>query len=171
MAAGGLILATLGGFTLHLLPGKLLLLISGAGYLASMLLFVLIPSSNPSYWSYIFPAMVAATIGVDIGYSVSNIFITNNLPQNRQGAAGAMINTIVFVGISFFLAVADLVVAETEHLGQEKCYKAAFWFGVACSGVAVSILVFIKVGKAKSDLTVEERIEIQRSMATGDVEI
>ncbi|KAL3441850.1 major facilitator superfamily-domain-containing protein [Aspergillus insuetus] len=171
MAAGGLILATLGGFTLHLLPGKVLLLISGAGYLASMLLFALIPSSNPSYWSYIFPAMVAATIGVDIGYSVSNIFITNNLPQNRQGAAGAMINTIVFVGISFFLGVADLVVAETEDLGQERSYKAAFWFGVACSGVAVLILVFIKVGKAKSDLTVEERIEIQRSMATGDVEI
>ncbi|KAL2847582.1 major facilitator superfamily-domain-containing protein [Aspergillus pseudodeflectus] len=170
MAAGGLILATLGGFTLHLLPGKLLLLISGAGYLASMLLFALIPSHDPNYWSYIFPAMVAATIGVDIGYSVSNIFITNNLPQNRQGAAGAMINTIVFVGISFFLGVADLVVAQTEHLGAERSYKAAFWFGVACSGVAVILLVFIKVGKAKSDLTVEERIEIQRSMATGDVE-
>ncbi|KAJ0425019.1 major facilitator superfamily-domain-containing protein [Aspergillus carlsbadensis] len=171
MAAGGLILATLGGFTLHLLPGKLLLLISGAGYLASMLLFALIPSQNPNYWTTIFPAMIAATIGVDIGYSVSNIFITNNLPQNRQGAAGAMINTIVFVGISFFLGVADLVVAETEQLGREGSYKAAFWFGVGCSGVAVFILVFVKVGRAKSGLTVEERIEIQRSMATGDVEV
>jgi len=118
--------------------------------------------------------MVAATIGVDIGYSVSNIFITNNLPQNRQGAAGAIINTIVFVGISFFLGLADLTVAQTRDvlgLGLERSYKAAFWFGVACAGVAVVLLAFVKVGKAASDLTVEERISVQRSMATGDVDV
>ncbi|KAL2825251.1 major facilitator superfamily domain-containing protein [Aspergillus pseudoustus] len=170
MAAGGLILATLGGFTLHILPGKVLLMISGAGYIVSMLLFAIIPE-NPNYWAYVFPAMVAATIGVDIGYSVSNIFITNNLPQNRQGAAGAMINTIVFVGISFFLGLADLTVAQTRDLGLERSYKAAFWFGVACAGVAVILLAFIEVGKAASDLTVEERISIQRSMATGEVDV
>ncbi|KAL4928805.1 major facilitator superfamily-domain-containing protein [Aspergillus undulatus] len=169
MGAGGIILATVGGFTLHLLPGKLLLLISGAGYLISMLLFAIIPD-NPNYWAYVFPAMVCATIGVDIGYSVSNIFITTNLPQNRQGVAGAIINTIVFVGISFFLGLADLVVAQTEYLGEAGSYKAAFWFGVACSGVAIVLLVFIRVGKAQSDLTVEERIQLQEvggRMGTG----
>ncbi|KAL3477290.1 major facilitator superfamily-domain-containing protein [Aspergillus californicus] len=171
MAAGGLILATLGGFTLHLVPGKLLLLISGLGYLICMLLFAIIPSQNPSYWAYIFPAMVAATVGVDIGYSVSNVFITSNLPQNRQGVAGAIINTIVFAGISFFLGLADLVVAETRELGLEGSYKAAFWFGVACSGVAIVLLLFIRVGKAGSDFTVEERIQIQESRATGEMEV
>ncbi|KAL4909579.1 hypothetical protein BDW74DRAFT_187634 [Aspergillus multicolor] len=168
MAAGGVILATLGGFTLHHLPGKLLLLISGAGYLVSMLLFAIIPN-DPNYWAYVFPAMIAATVGVDIGYSVSNIFITTNLPQSRQGVAGAIINTIVFVGISFFLGLADTVVAQTEDLGERGSYKAAFWFGVACSGVAIVLLVFIRVGRAKSDLTVEERVQLAESLATGDV--
>ncbi|KAL4883158.1 major facilitator superfamily-domain-containing protein [Aspergillus karnatakaensis] len=168
MAAGGLILATLGGFTLHLLPGKLLLMISAVGYLVSMLLFAILPDS-PSYWAYIFPAMVAATVGVDIGYSVSNVFITTSLPQNRQGAAGGIINTIVFAGISFFLGLADLVVAQTGHLGLEKSYKAAFWFGVACSGVAMILLLFVRVGKAKSELTVEEQIQIQESQSRGDI--
>ncbi|KAL6234368.1 hypothetical protein BDW75DRAFT_241181 [Aspergillus navahoensis] len=159
-------LATVGGFTLHHLPGKLLLLISGAGYLVSMLLFAIIPD-NPNYWAYVFPAMVAATVGVDIGYSVSNIFITTNLPQNRQGVAGAIINTIVFVGISFFLGLADLVVAQTQDLGLAGSYKAAFWFGVACSGAAIGLLVFIRVGKAQSDLTVEERIQLAESLAAA----
>ncbi|KAL4819571.1 major facilitator superfamily domain-containing protein [Aspergillus spinulosporus] len=168
MAAGGVILATVGGFTLHHLPGKLLLLISGAGYLVSMLLFAIIPDS-PNYWAYVFPAMVAATVGVDIGYSVSNIFITTNLPQNRQGVAGAIINTIVFAGISFFLGLADLVVAQTQDLGAAGSYKAAFWFGVACSGVAILLLVFIRVGKAQSDLTVEEKVQLAESLAVGDV--
>ncbi|KAL5341049.1 major facilitator superfamily-domain-containing protein [Aspergillus crustosus] len=160
MAAGGLILATLGGFTLHLLPGKLLLMVSAVGYLLSMLLFAILPR-NPNYWAYIFPAMVAATVGVDIGYSVSNVFITTSLPQNRQGAAGGIINTIVFAGISLFLGLADLVVAQTAHLGVEGSYKAAFWFGVACSGVAMGLLLFVKVGRAKSEFTVEEQEQVQ----------
>ncbi|KAL4921339.1 major facilitator superfamily-domain-containing protein [Aspergillus aurantiobrunneus] len=169
MAAGGILLATVGGFTLHLLPGKLLLLISGAGYLVSMLLFAIIPD-NPNYWAYVFPSMTCATIGVDIGYSVSNIFITTSLPQTSQGIAGAMINTIVFLGISFFLGLADLVVAQTEDLGQAGSYKAAFWFGVGCSGAAIVLLLFVRVGKAASDLTVEERIELEESIARSDVE-
>jgi MFS family permease len=160
MAAGGLILATVGGFTLHLLPGKLLMLISGAGYLVSMLLFAIIPE-DPNYWAYVFPAMIAATVGTDIGYSVSNIFITTSLPQNRQGAAGAIIHTIVFVGISFFLGLADLVAAQTKNLGEAGSYKAAFWFGVACSGVAIVLLSFIRLGKAASELTVEERKQLE----------
>ncbi|KAL4897266.1 putative transporter [Aspergillus ambiguus] len=159
MAAGGIILATVGGFTLHLLPGKVLLLISGVGYLVCVLLFALIPD-NPSYWAYIFPAMLGATIGVDITYSVSNIFITTNLPQHRQGTAGAVINSIVFLGISFFLGVADIIVSKTQFLGFQGSYKAAFWFGVGCAGVAFMLLIFIRVGKATSDLTVEERAQL-----------
>ena len=168
MAAGGLILATAGGFTLHFLPGKLLLMISGCGYLVAMLLFALIPE-NPNYWAYIFPAMLGTTIGCDITYSVSNIFITTNLPKDRQGVAGAVINTTVFVGISLFLGVADLTVSETAYLGLKGSYKAAFWFGVACAGVALVFLLFIKIGKAKSDLTVEERKQLRASVAEGEV--
>ncbi|KAL1863195.1 hypothetical protein Plec18167_003979 [Paecilomyces lecythidis] len=164
MAAGGFILATVGGFTLHILPGKLLLLISGAGYIVSVLLFAIIPD-EPNYWAYIFPAMVAATIGVDITYSVSNIFITTNLPQHQQGVAGAVINSILFLSISFFLGIADIVVSRTGYLGLKGSYKAAFWFSVACAGVAVVLLAFVKIGRAKSDLTVEERELTQGSRA------
>ncbi|KAL4954355.1 major facilitator superfamily-domain-containing protein [Aspergillus filifer] len=170
MAAGGIVLATTGGFTLHHLPGRLLMLISGAGYLLSMLLFAIIPD-DPNYWAYVFPAMLCATIGTDIGYSVSNIFITTSLPQNRQGVAGAIINTIVFVGISFFLGLADLVVAQTQDLGERGSYKAAFWFGVACSGVAIVLLCFVRVKRAESDLTVEERIQLAESLARSDVDV
>ncbi|KAB8233206.1 major facilitator superfamily domain-containing protein [Aspergillus alliaceus] len=167
MAAGGLILATVGGFTLHFLPGKLLLMISGAGYLVSVLLFARIPE-NPNYWAYVFPAMVGTTVGCDIAYSVSNIFITTNLPKDRQGVAGAVINSTVFLGISFFLGIADLTVSETAYLGLKGSYKAAFWFGVACAVVALIFLSFIKIGKAESELTVEERGQLKASRADAE---
>lgn len=164
MAAGGLILAMAGGFTLHLLPGKVLLVLSGIGFIVSVLLFAIIPE-NPNYWAYIFPAMIGATLGVDVTYSVSNVFITTNLPKHRQGLAGALINSVLFLGISFFLGFADLAVTSTAHLGLRGSYKVAFWFGVGCAAVSlILITLFVDVGRAKSDLTIEEKAELEADL-------
>jgi MFS family permease len=158
MAAGGIILATVGGFTLHLLPGKLLLLISACGYIACCLLFALVPK-NASYWSFIFPAMIGSTVGVDITFIVSNLFITTNVARDRQGIAGGLINSLLFVGISFFLGIADLAVAENDKKGGTEGHKVAFWFATACSVVVMIIFTTIDLGKAESELTVEERLQ------------
>lgn len=161
MAAGGLFLATAGGFMLHLLPGTALMIISTTGYVVCVLLFAIIPE-NPNYWAYILPAMIGATVGVDITYSVSNIFITTSMPKSRQGLAGALINCLVFLGISIFLGFADIVAAATTHLGVRESYKVACWFGVGCAAVSLLLLVvFVKIEKAKSDLTVDEKAELE----------
>ena len=161
MVAGGLFLATAGGFLLHLLPGTVLLIISATGYVICVLLFAIMPE-NPNYWAYIFPAMIAATVGVDITYNVSNIFITTNMPRKRQGLAGALINCLVFLGISVFLGFADIAVSATAHLGLKKSYKVACWLGVGCAGVSLLLLVgFVKIEKAKSDLTMDEKAEME----------
>lgn len=161
MAVGGIILASVGGFILHLLPGKVLLVLSGSGYVICVLLFALIPN-DPNYWAFIFPAMICATLGVDVTYSISNIFITTSLPMHRQGLAGALINSVLFLGMSFFLAVADLVASMTKHLGTRVSYKAAFWFALGCAIFALVLVVFfVEIGKANSDLTVDEKAEIE----------
>lgn len=160
MAAGGLIIATVGGFVLHLLPGRALLLLSASGNAVCVLLFALMPD-DPNYWAWVFPAMVCATVGVDILFSVSNVFITTSLPRHRQGLAGALINTTLFVGIGFFLGVADLAVSSSEHLGMKGSYKVAFWFGVGCAGFAAVMLMSVRIGRAKSDLTFEERAQLE----------
>ena len=164
MAAGGLILATVGGFTLHLVPGEVLLVLSGLGYVMSVLLFAIMPD-NASYWAYIFPAMLCATLGIDVTYSVSNVFITTSLPHRRQGLAGALINSVLFLGISFFLGFADLVVSTASTMGSRRSYKAAFWFAVGCAGFGLLLVVlFVEIGRAKSDLTVEEKAELEAEM-------
>lgn len=161
MAAGGLFLATAGGFLLHLLPGTALMIISATGYVICVLLFAIMPE-DPNYWAYIFPAMIAATVGVDITYSVSNIFITTNMPRKRQGLAGALINCLVFLGISVFLGFADIAVTATAHLGRKESYKVACWLGVGCAGVSLLLLVgFVKIEKAKSGLTMDEKAELE----------
>lgn len=157
MAAGGIILATIGGFTLHLLPGRVLFVLSGLGSIASVLLFALVPD-NANYWAFVFPAMIGSTLGIDITYLVSNVFITNNVPRHRQGLAGALINTLLFLGIGLFLGFADLAVSEHEKRHPEgEPHRVAFWFATACAAVSLMIYVTIDIGKAESDLTVEEK--------------
>lgn len=160
MAAGGIILATVGGFTLHLLPGRLLLIISACGFLACCILFAFAPI-DANYWAYIFPAMVGSTIGVDITFIVSNVFITTNVARERQGIAGALINSLLFLGISFFLGLADLAVSEDEKRGGTEGHKVAFWFATACSAVVLLLFCTINLGKAESDLTLEERMQME----------
>ncbi|KAK3941398.1 major facilitator superfamily domain-containing protein [Diplogelasinospora grovesii] len=160
MAVGGLILATVSGVLLHRLPGRALLVLSGLGNLACTMLFALMPK-QPDYWAFILPAMIGATVGVDITYVVSNVFITTHMPRHQQGVAGALINSLVFLGTSFFLGIADLVSANTAHLGLRASYKAAFWLGAGCAGIALACVIFTKIGSAKSELTDEERAELE----------
>ncbi|KAI1383321.1 membrane transporter [Hypoxylon trugodes] len=169
MAAGGIIIALLGGLTLHRLPGTILFLVSGVGYVLCALLFALMPE-NPNYWAWVFPAMVCTTIGIDISFNVGSIFITTSVPKDQQGLAGACINGLVFLGISFFLGWADFAVASNSSDGLGQSYKVAFWFAVGCGAmVIILVLGFIRIGRAKSDLTVDEKAQ-QREPAYGDSE-
>ena len=161
MAAGGLLLAITGGLILHLLPGTILLILSGTGFLMSMLLFAIMPE-RPNYWAYVFPAMICATVGVDLNFSVTNVFITTNMPKHRQGLAGALVFSVVFLGICFFLGIADIAASETAHRGPKESYKVAFWFGFGCAATSLFLLVgFVRMDKAKSDLTFDEHAELE----------
>jgi hypothetical protein len=76
---------------------------------------------------------------------------------------------LLHLGIAVFLGFADIVQVYTVgHLSLQKSYQAAFWFEVACAAVALVILVlFVKIPKAKSDLTHEERAEMEAAAAAA----
>ncbi|KAE8370382.1 major facilitator superfamily domain-containing protein [Aspergillus caelatus] len=157
MAVGGLILATAGGFIMHKVSGTLLMVISCIGYAGAGLFFAVIPEGG-IYWGFVFPAMICGTVGIDISFNISNIFITTHMPKAKQGLAGALINCTLHFGIAIFLGFADIVKSETEHLGQFKSFKAVFWYETALALVGGLIVVFfVRIHHAKSDLTVEER--------------
>lgn len=162
MAVGGLILSVAGGYLLHMLNGTILIIIACLGYLASGLLFALIPLGG-NYWAFVFPAMIGGTIGIDISFNVTNIFITTNLSKERQGLAGALINCTLHFGIAIMLAFADIVQVHTEeYLGLRKSYQAAFWFQVGLAGFALAVVIaFVRIESAKSELTVDEKLELE----------
>ncbi|EXJ86185.1 hypothetical protein A1O1_06555 [Capronia coronata CBS 617.96] len=163
MILGGLVLSTVEGLVLHLVSGRLLLIISGLGALGCQLLLALIPTGG-AYWAYILPAMLLATVGVDLSYNLITVFITTQLPKARQGLAGGLINSILQLGFAVVLGLADILQSYTvETDGLQKSYKNTFWFGVAASSASlVLVTIWGKVPKAKSDLTADEKLELQR---------
>ncbi|KAI9743438.1 MAG: hypothetical protein M1835_002901, partial [Candelina submexicana] len=157
MCLGGIIISTVGGFVLHLIPGTGLLILSGVGWILAPLLFAIAPL-GANYWAYVFPSMICATIGIDVTFNIANIFITTSMPRKRQGLAGALINSILHLGISFFLGFADVTASGTRELGQRRSYKSVFWYEVGCAATALLILVaFVKIEKAKSEMTADEK--------------
>jgi len=170
MCVGGLVLSTVGGLVLHLLPGRVLLLISGTAFVLSALLFAILPLQF-NYWAYIFPAMICATLGIDITYNVSNIFITTSLPKAQQGLAGSFMNSLLFLGIAVWLSFADLAVSETEDRGKKKSFQVAFWMATALAGAGLVIMFLgVQIGKAESELTVEEKEELERELVRQQTE-
>jgi hypothetical protein len=186
LAVGGMILALTGGFVLHLLSGRILMIIAGLGYLLAALLFALIPeqsaSGSPStsfiYWAYVFPAMIGGTIGVDITFNVTNVFITTAMPWRLQATAGALINSLLYLGMAFWLGIGELAVSTTlEYRGEENLslseqYQIGFWVAVALAGVALCLTATIRMGQAASDLTADEKANLERdSLGAGVTEL
>ncbi|KIX04923.1 uncharacterized protein Z518_05794 [Rhinocladiella mackenziei CBS 650.93] len=163
MVVGGLILSTLEGFILHLVPGRWLLVISGLGAIGAQLLLALIPEGG-NYWAWIFPAAILGTVGIDLSYNLMAVFITTQLPIARQGLAGGLINSVLQLGMALLLGLSDIIQSYTvEEVGLKESYKNTFWFGVAAGGASlVLILIWGKVPKAKSDLTADEKLELMR---------
>lgn len=164
-------LAMTSGFILHILPGQALLLMTATCKILAVLFFALIPD-EPSYWAWVFPAMLAEAACTDVLWTVSNVFLTSSLPRHRQGLAGALINVSLFIGGAFFLAVADVARSSFANAGLDLKgqYKGLFWVGVGFASVALVICCFLRIGKADcSGSTEEEDSEKDISAAASAV--
>lgn len=160
---GGLILATSEGFLLHIIPGYYLLILSGIGALGAQLLLALIPEGG-NYWAWLLPAMILATIGIDLSITLMMVFVTTAQPIARQGLAGGLVNSVLQLGMALFVGLADIIrVSTAPTSGDRGSYKNVFWFGVGVGGLALMLMtIWGRIPRQKSDLTADERLELER---------
>ncbi|EEU40000.1 uncharacterized protein NECHADRAFT_32838 [Fusarium vanettenii 77-13-4] len=161
LGVAGLIISVIEGFILHLVPGRVLLIISGLGAVGSQLLIALIPLGG-SYWAWVFPAVICSTIGIDLSTILMTVFVTTTFPTAQQGLAGSVINSVLQLGVAFVLALTDVLQSATvDEARLGKSYKNTFWFGVGAAAASLLILaIWGKVPKASSDLTADEKAEL-----------
>lgn len=164
LGIAGLLFSVLEGFILHLVPGRILLIISGLGAVGSQLLLALVPVGG-NYWAWIMPAMVFSTIGIDLSTILMTVFVTSTFPSAQQELAGGVINSVLQLGVAFTLGVADIIQTDTvERDGLGKSYKNTFWLGVGAGAVSLVIMaIWGRVPRATSELTADEKEELLRS--------
>ncbi|KAJ8115991.1 hypothetical protein OPT61_g2485 [Boeremia exigua] len=170
LGVAGIILSVIEGFILHLVPGRILLIIGALGAVVSQLLLALVPLEGWNYWAWIFPATVCSTIGIDLPTILMTVFITTKLPKAQQGLAGGLLNSVLQLGVALTLGITDIIqVATVGKDGLASSYKYTFWFGVSAAAVSVLLVTFWgDVPKATSDLTADERLELIRAAGGGE---
>lgn len=144
------------------------------------MLFALIPA-NPDdhghstsyiYWAYIFPAMCCGTIGMDIMFNVSNVFITTALPKKDQAAAGGVINSLMCLGIAFWLGITEVAISTAQNmrdssLNLREQYRIGFWTGVGLASLALLLTMTVRMGSASADMTADEKAKLDK-LAKGN---
>ena len=125
-------------------------------------------STSFTYWAYIFPAMIAGTIGVDITFNVTNVFITTAMPRRHQAAAGGLINSLLYLGIAFWLGIGELAVSATvqsrgghDKVDAREQYRIGFWTALGLAIVSLGLVLTIKMGSAEASMTADEKAEME----------
>ncbi|PQE15743.1 drug resistance protein [Rutstroemia sp. NJR-2017a BBW] len=159
LAIGGCLIGIFGGFILHLISGTTLVLFSGLCWIVAPLLFALAPK-GANFWAWIFTSMTCATLGIDITFNVTTIFITSSLPPSQQGLAAALINSIMQLSIAICLGVSTVIEEATKEKGLLHSYRSVFWFEVGCASLALCILTtFIKIDSANADSSSVRKVD------------
>lgn len=161
-AIGGLLLCVIGSSLLHIVPIMSLLLLSAIAWVAAPLLLALAPLPL-SYWKFVFPSMLCATLGIDLTFTVSIVFLSSVQPLRYQGLTGAICSILVNLAMAFGLSISEIVEKRAESaivvpypadpsyasvLRERTVHglKAAFTYGAASAGLGLIICVlFVQI--------------------------
>ncbi|UDD65275.1 hypothetical protein AFCA_012464 [Aspergillus flavus] len=168
--------ASLAAWLIPRLAAQWILAIGTVTILVSNALMATVPLQQ-SYWAQIFPSVVLFSFCPDFVYTAGQIIASNSVRRHQQGIAGSIIGTLNLYGNSLGLGFASTIevqVARRFH-NQITGYRAALYFGVAISAVALILDVcFVRLvkdereGWEEEDLLAINEIELQgRAEATG----
>ena len=94
----------------------------------TLLLSLVIESSARigSCWAYVMPAMLSATVSINIIFNVINIFISISILHNQQGLTNTLINSLLYLSITVLLMFADIMQTVMMKLRLRRSYQTVF---------------------------------------------
>ncbi|EDO17773.1 hypothetical protein Kpol_541p16 [Vanderwaltozyma polyspora DSM 70294] len=136
----GTITAISCGFLMKKIRPAVLLTFSMVGFNLGCIIFSVTPV-HQTYFRNILGTMIILPLGMDLSFPASSIILSDNLPNQHQGMAGSLVNTVINYSNSLFLGIAGTVEQHCNKNGTDllRGYRGALYFGIACSGVAVLI--------------------------------
>lgn len=144
------------GFTMHLIPGHILVSVGCLGFLVATIIWSTL-SIDRNYFLGPFWSFCICVLGADLIYNVSNRCSLNLVSKDVQSRAAGTFNTIINLASSVGLGIASTIVTskyslygtteEDDHPVQLwEGIRYAFYFGLALCGSSLVISFFLKVG-------------------------
>ncbi|KAL4899796.1 hypothetical protein BDW74DRAFT_188939 [Aspergillus multicolor] len=134
----GTFAACLAAWLIPRLAAQWILALGTGTVMVSTVLIATIPLRQ-TYWAQMFPSIVLFSFCPDFVYTAGQIIASNTVRRHQQGVAGSIIGTLNLYGNSLGLGFASTVeVQVAENSGDRVMgYRAALYFGVAISAVAL----------------------------------
>ncbi|BCS05810.1 efflux pump antibiotic resistance protein [Aspergillus luchuensis IFO 4308] len=104
---------------------------------------------HQTYWAQVFPSIVLFSFCPDFVYTAAQIIASNSVRRHQQGIAGSLIGALNLYGVSLGLGFAATIEDQiAKHSGRIMGYRAALYFGVGISAVALLLDVcFVRMVK------------------------
>ncbi|KAL5362111.1 hypothetical protein BJX96DRAFT_166411 [Aspergillus floccosus] len=135
--------ACLAAWLIPRLAAQWILAIGTVTILVSTVLMATVPLRQ-SYWAQIFPSVVLFAFCPDLVYTAGQIIASNSVRRHQQGIAGSIIGTLNLYGNSLGLGFASTIEVQIARAYDSPVlgYRAALYFGVGISTVALLLDVF-----------------------------
>lgn len=105
-----------------------------------------------SYWALSFPALICSVIGVDLQFTVTNMYVLSKMDAEQQSVAGGMFNTIARICSTIGLGIQTAIyegaggTAEGADSVKYRPYQAVFWFSLGASVLGLIVVPFLTIG-------------------------
>lgn len=156
----GILVNLFAGLTMHLIPGKILMLMGALGFLLSTIIWGT-NSIHRNYFLGPFWAFIFAVVGADLIYNISNRTTLSSLPRELQSRGAGTFNTIIQLSSSVSLGICSTILKakfpaygtpeqNDDLLGLFNATKYTYYYGMGITATTIIVSLFLKIGKFES---------------------
>lgn len=141
---------------------------SMVGFMCGCIFLSILPV-HQTFFRLSFGQMFLLAWGMDASFPAASLILSDFLPEEHQGMAGSLVNTVVNYSVSLFLAISSTAEIEVYEKTNDilTSYRAAAYFGIGIAALAVLVsIVFIVVEHGKYNTEEEDSSEAGSEKAT-----
>ncbi|GME99288.1 unnamed protein product [[Candida] boidinii] len=152
----GTLVNVFAGFTMHLIPGTILVIVGTAGLTAAAIIWATL-SIHRNYFLGPFWSFILTVLGVDLVYNVVNRVALSSVDKTLQSRAAGTFNTVMQLSATIGLSIsATIVSAKNPYYGTPEqnthivelfeSFKYAYYFAIGCGATSLIFSCLIRVG-------------------------
>lgn len=110
-------------------------------------------SPGLTYWDLSFVAQICSVVGVDLMFTVTNMYVMSSLPSHQQSIAGGMFNTLTRLASAVGLAIQTAVYngaggsSEGPDSLRHRPYQATVWVGLGAACIGLALVPWLTLGR------------------------